>query len=62
MEERGCRGEHRYYIATDGAVGDTGTIFVILVCTACGDAMKKEFKVAEPNSGVSLSDNKQKEN
>ena len=56
MGSEGCNGTHRFYVAADGAVGDTGTVWVIVVCTACGEAMKKEFKVAAPNSGISLSD------
>ncbi len=60
MEPRGCEGQHRFYVATDGAVENTGTVFVIIVCTSCGEAMKKEFKVAEGNQPISLSENKSK--
>ena len=55
MEERGCNGSHRYFIAETGAVEETGTIFVISICTACGDAKKSEFKVSEKPSTISFS-------
>ena len=51
-----CSGGHRYFVATDGAVEQTGMVFVIAICTACGEAKKFEFRVSDGQCGLSLSD------
>jgi hypothetical protein len=58
MENR-CEGEHRFFVADTIGVPAEGTVHVIEVCTACGEALLKSFTVAKPGTSLVLaSDNK----
>lgn len=47
-----CSGEHHYFVAQDASY--QGKVFILLVCTACGDARKVEFEVAPPDVQVAV--------
>jgi hypothetical protein len=36
---------HRYFVAETVGVETEGKVFVLVVCTACGDGQAKEFKL-----------------
>ena len=38
-----CAGNHRIYVAETIGVEAEGKVYVVLVCTACGDASLKSF-------------------
>ena len=44
-DPRDCNGQHRFFVAETGIDAD-GKIIIILVCTACGEGIKREFAVA----------------
>jgi hypothetical protein len=43
--ESNCEGSHRFFVAETG-IDAEGKIVIILVCTACGEGIKREFAVA----------------
>jgi len=45
-------GWHRYFVAQDASYN--GKVFILLVCTACGEPKKVEFTIAPPGSEVRL--------
>lgn len=47
-----CNGSHHYFVAQDASY--QGNVYVLLVCTACGDARKVEFKIASPDTAVEV--------
>ena len=47
MSERCGTDNHRYFVADVAQIADEGLVSVIIVCTACGTAMKHEFPVTE---------------
>lgn len=52
-------GEHRFFCVETGAVIAEGKVFVISVCTSCGEGNFQAFSVASPNQEIALkSDNK----
>jgi len=49
-----CRTGHRYFVTETGAIADTGEVFVIYLCTSCGDAHMKKFPVTAGPARVEL--------
>lgn len=49
-----CTANHSYYVAEVVGVEKEGKVYVLAICTACGDARCADFKVAEPNSNIRL--------
>lgn len=49
-----CDGGHRYFVAEVIAVEGEGKAFLLALCTSCGNAFAREFKVSEGRSPVRL--------
>ena len=49
-----CTGEHRYFVCEVIGVESEGKVFLLALCTACGDAFCKEFIVASPTQAIRL--------
>jgi len=47
MVEPECQGTHHFYIAEVVGVEAEGKVFVLLVCTACGGVICKDFTVSK---------------
>lgn len=45
-----CEGSHRYFVAQDASYN--GKVFILLVCTACGNPKKIEFSIAPEGTDV----------
>lgn len=49
-----CSSNHSFFVAEVIGVPDEGKVFMLFVCTLCGDARSKEFKVANPGTPLRL--------
>lgn len=49
-----CSNDHSYFVADVVGVEAEGKVYLIYLCTGCGEAVSKEFKVATPGSEVRL--------
>ena len=49
-----CTGEHRYYVAEVVGAETEGKVFVIIVCTMCGEFRTHAVTVTEKGSPIRL--------
>ena len=52
MSTSECSGTHRYFALEPCGVESTGKVVVIVVCTACGEMIRKDFEVAKPGTSI----------
>lgn len=57
-----CTGEHRYFCAEVIAVEATGRVYVLAMCTLCGETFSKEFKVSGGATPLRMLKSEQKTN
>ncbi len=49
-----CPGNHHFFVAETVGVESEGMIYVVIVCTACGESQAKGHQVAKPGSLLRL--------
>lgn len=49
-----CTLDHSFYVADVVGVEAEGKVFLLYLCTRCGDAYCKEFKVGNPGNPLRL--------
>jgi hypothetical protein len=49
-----CVGNHTFFVAEVIGVEAEGKVYLLYLCTSCGESICKEFKVANPGSPVRL--------
>jgi hypothetical protein len=62
MSTSNCTGEHRFYVAEVCGVESEGKLFVIIVCTSCGEFRTHELAVSTKGSLMRLLKQEEKEN
>lgn len=50
----GCEGNHRFFVAETVGVPDEGNVFVLIVCTSCGEFRTHSTQVSQPHSAQTL--------
>ena len=45
---------HHFFVADVVAVPTEGMVYVLIVCTSCGESLAKSHKVAEPGAPITL--------
>jgi hypothetical protein len=57
-----CMAAHSYFVAEVVGVEAEGKVYMLYLCTSCGDAHCREFTVAKPGASLRLmKEEKQKE-
>lgn len=54
MSKQQCSQDHSYFVAEVIGVESEGKAYLIYLCTGCGEAISKEFKVATPGNTLRL--------
>lgn len=54
MANNDCTADHAFFVAEVIGVPEEGKVYLIYVCTACGDARMKDFRVSEPGKQIRL--------
>lgn len=54
MSKQHCSQDHSYFVAEVVGVEEEGKVYLIYLCTGCGEAISKEFKVATPGLALRL--------
>lgn len=49
-----CFGEHRFFVAEVVANQSEGTVFVLAICTACGELKSHKITVGHPGDSTRL--------
>jgi hypothetical protein len=49
-----CNLDHTFFVAEVVGVETEGKVYLIYLCTSCGEAICKEFKVSNPGSPLRL--------
>ena len=45
---------HRFFVADVVAVPSEGMVYVLIICTSCGESQARPHKVAEPGTPIKL--------
>ncbi len=49
-----CTGNHHFFVAETVGVESEGMVYVVIVCTACGESRAQGHKVAASGSPIRL--------
>jgi hypothetical protein len=49
-----CTANHTFFVAEVVGVEAEGKVYLIYLCTSCGEAISKEFRVANPGAPLRL--------
>jgi hypothetical protein len=49
-----CSGNHTFFVAEVIGVESEGKVYLLYLCTSCGDSFCKDFKVATPGVPIRL--------